>query len=315
VQNTELRPYGAGELLDRAVTLFVRHFGPIVVVLALTIVPLTALQAYVAPGSARVFSDLAQVLTATSPGAQREAADAMTFHQGNSGAIVGILFLGAVVRLWMWGSVIALIASAYSGGHATIAAAYRLGLQRWLPMVVVTFAFIVIGIVVGIPLFVAYFLLIVVVAATAFFKLLAVTFAVAIIGGLIVLAAFVIGVSWVFMAYELATFAVITETANPFDAVGTAVRRGLARGMRWRTVIGGLVIGLVSQAGAVPLLAVGALASAATHIDVLYFAILGAGAVLLDGLVATFVVVYAVDVRVRREGWDILAAETPPAIA
>ena len=71
----------------------------------------------------------------------------------------------------------------------------------------------------------------------------------------------------------------------------------------------------MSQAGSIPLIVVGALASAATHIDALYFAVIGAGAVLLEGLVATFVVVYAVDVRVRREGWDIIAAETPPAIA
>jgi hypothetical protein len=168
---------------------------------------------------------------------------------------------------------------------------------------------------VAIPLFIVYFVLILAVLATAVLKVLALTLAIAFIGGLAVLAAFAIGISWVFMAYELATFAVVTETANPIEAVGTAVRRGLARGMRWRTVVGGLVVLLVSQAGSIPLLVVGSLASAATHVDALYFAVIGAGAVLLEGLVATFVVVYAVDVRVRREGWDIIASETPPAIA
>ena len=315
MQNTELRPYGAGELLDRAVTLYVRQFVPIVVVLAVVLVPLAAVQAFVSPESARIFSDIDKVLTAGSPAAQRAAADAISRHQGNPGLIVAFVFVELVVRLMMWGAVIALIASAYAGTRSTIAQAYRIGLRRWLPQVIVAFAFIVIGILVAIPLFIIYIVLILAVVATAVFKLFALTLAVAIIGGLVLLAAVVIAIAWVFMAYELATFAVVTETANPIEAVGAAVRRGLARGMRWRTVVGGLVVLLVSQAGSIPLIVVGALASTATHLDALYFAIIGAGAVVLEGLVATFVVVYAVDVRVRREGWDIIASETPPAIA
>jgi hypothetical protein len=315
VQNTELRPYGAGELLDRAVTLFVRQFVPIVVLLAAVIVPLAAVQAYVSPESARVFSDLGKILTAGSPAAQRQAADAISLHQGAPGLIVGFLFVDILVRLLMWGAVVAFIASAYAGTRLTIAQAYRIGLRRWLPQVIVAFAFIVIGILVAIPLLVVYFVLILIVVATAVLKVLALTLAIAITGGLAVFAAFVVGISWVFMAYELATFSVVTETPNPIEAVGTAVRRGLARGMRWRTVVGGLVVLMVSQAGSIPLLIVGSLASAATHLDALYFAVIGAGAVLLEGLVATFVVVYAVDVRVRREGWDIIASEAPPAIA
>ena len=315
MQTTELRPYGAGELLDRAVTLFVRQFVPIVVLLAAVIVPLAAVQAYISPESARVFSDMAQLLTAGSPAAQREVADSMALHRGNPGTIAGFVVLELVVRLLMWGAVISFIASAYLGARSSVAQAYRVGLRRWLPQIVVAFAFAVIGVLVGIPLLIAYVGLILVVVATAALKLLAITVGVAIVGGLLVLAAFAIAFSWVFMAYELATFAVITETANPIEAVGTAVRRGLARGMRWRTVVGGLVLILVSQAGAIPAIMLGSLASAATHVDALYFAVVGAGTVLLEGLVATFVVVYAVDVRVRREGWDIIAAEPPPASA
>jgi hypothetical protein len=315
VQNTELRPYGAGELLDRAVTLFVRQFVPIVIVLALAIVPLIAFQAYASPGSASVFSDLGKVLTAGSPAAQRAAANAMSLRSGNAGMIVAFLFIGILVRLLMWSAVIALIASAYTGARTTIAQAYRIGLQRWIPQIVVGFAFAVIAVLVSIPLFIFYFVVILAVAAMAALNLFAATVAVAIAGGLAVLAAFTIVYSWVFMTYELASFSVVTETANPIEAVGTAVRRGFARGMRWRTVVGGIVVFLVSQVGSRPLIVLAAFATAATHIDVLYFAILGAGSVLLEGLVATFVVVYAVDVRVRREGWDIIAAETPPAIA
>jgi hypothetical protein len=79
-------------------------------------------------------------------------------------------------------------------------------------------------------------------------------------------------------------------------------------------MVGGLVVFVVSEVGSLPLIAVAATLTALTHVDALYFAILGVGSVLLEGIVAAFVVVYAVDVRVRREGFDIIAAEPPPVL-
>ncbi len=117
------------------------------------------------------------------------------------------------------------------------------------------------------------------------------------------------------MTYELASVAVVTELANPMNAISTALRRAFGRGMKRRTIVGGLVVFAVSQVGTLPLLALGALAATTTHVDALYFAIIGAGSVVLEGLVAAFVIVFAVDVRVRREGLDILAAEAPPVVA
>lgn len=316
MQNTELRPLGAGELLDRAVTLFVRRFVPIVIVLAVAIVPLIALEAILAPHSGRVFADMARLFsTIGNPAAQRAAAQAMSADDTGGAALAGLFFIGLLVRLLMWSAIVSLIAAAYAGTPQTIAQAYRVGLQRWLPQLVVGLAFAVVGIITAIPLLILYVAVVLLVVAMAAINQTVLTIAFGIIGGLIVLAAFVIVGSWLFMAYELAAVAVVTETSNPFDAVGTAMRRALARGMRWRTVVGGLVIVLVSYGGTLPLLVIAGLAVAATHVDALYFAVLGAGNVLLEGLIAAFVVVYAIDVRVRREGWDIIAAETPPAIA
>ncbi len=138
---------------------------------------------------------------------------------------------------------------------------------------------------------------------------------VGIIGGIIVIGAFAIVASWVYMTYQLASVAVVTETANPIEAIGTALRRGFARGIRWRTVAGGLVVFIVSEAGAIPLLGVAAAVTMLTHVNLLYFAVAGVGSVLLEAVVAAFVVVYAVDVRVRREGFDIIATEPPPVLS
>src|SRR5947209_13783940 len=49
VQNTELRPLGAGEMLDRAITLYVRRFALIVTVLAVVSVPIVLLEALTVP--------------------------------------------------------------------------------------------------------------------------------------------------------------------------------------------------------------------------------------------------------------------------
>jgi sulfite exporter TauE/SafE len=129
-----------------------------------------------------------------------------------------------------------------------------------------------------------------------------------IIGALIVLAGVVVIESLVFMTYELASVAVMTETASPIEAITTALRRALAPGMKRRSLTGGIVVFLVSQAGLIPVLALAVLLTATTHVGALYYAVFGAGTVLLDGIVATFVVVFAVDARVRREGYDLFAS-------
>ena len=126
-------------------------------------------------------------------------------------------------------------------------------------------------------------------------------------GGLLVIGAAIVLESVVFMTYELASVALLTETANPIDAITIGLRRGLAPGMKRRSLVGGIVVFLVSQGGLIPVLGVAILLTSTTHVSVLYYAVVGAGAVLLDGLVAAFVVVFAVDARVRREGYDLLA--------
>jgi uncharacterized protein (DUF2062 family) len=131
-------------------------------------------------------------------------------------------------------------------------------------------------------------------------------------GGLIVLVLFLCVGIWLYMAYELAAVALVTEPVTPMTAIGAGLRRAFGKPTRWRTLIAGLIVIAVTLGGSLPILVLGATVSATLHQPVLYYAVLGAGSVLLEGLVATFVVVYAVDVRVRREGLD-LAVEAQPA--
>ncbi|MDP9107282.1 MAG: hypothetical protein M3N49_15310 [Candidatus Eremiobacteraeota bacterium] len=314
LRHTELRPLGAGELLDRAVTLFVREFVPIVIVLAAVLVPLVVFQAIAAPKSGQVFSDLGRVFSAAgNRAASQTAAEALSRDSASNGITALLFIVGFVARLLMWSAIVSLVATAYAGSRISFGSAYRLGLGRWLQQMVIALTFTVIGMLTSIPLVIAYLLVAIVIGVLAGLNQFAAAVVVGVIGGLIVFAAIAVVLSWVFMTYQIASVAVVTETSNPIDAIGAALRRGFARGIRWRMVVGGLVVFVVSQAGAWPLLAVAAVLTAMTHVNALYFAILGVGSVLLEGIVAAFVVVFAVDIRVRREGFDLIAAEPPPA--
>jgi hypothetical protein len=315
IRQTELRPLGAGELLDRAVTLFVRDFVPIVTVLAVVLIPIVLFQALVTPKSGQVFTDLGKVFSAAgNRGATEAATAALTRDSGSTTLSFLVSAVGIVARLLMWSAIISLVATAYAGSRITFGQAYRIGLQRWMPQVVVALAYLVLGAVTAVPLLIAYLLVAILIGVLAGLNQFIAAVVVGVVLGLAVLAVFAVALSWVFMMYELAAVAVVTETANPIEAIGIGLRRGFARGTRVRTIVGGLVVFVVSYAGSLPLIAVAVTLTAITHIDVLYFAVVGVGSVLLEGIVAAFVVVFAVDVRVRREGFDIIAAEPPPIL-
>ncbi len=308
VQNVELRPLGAGELLDRAVTIFVRHFVPIVVVIALTLVPTTILSALANPHAGQLFSDVAAVFSSVgNPTASRHAAEQLSASNRNAVWAWALISFTLVVRLVMWSAIVAVVAGAYAGSRVGVGEAYRIGLQRWFAQVVVALAFGVLGGIALVPAFVAYSLVVIVVVALAALHFVVATIVVGVVLGILVLTAFAIVSSWVFMTYELASVAVVTEASNPVSAIGLALRRAFARGMKRRTIVGGLVVFAISELGTLPLFGLGALLTMTTHLDALYFAVVGVGSVLLEGLVAAFVLVFAVDARVRREGLDILA--------
>ena len=314
--NTELRPLGAGEMLDRAITLFVRRFAAIVAVLAVVSVPIVVLQAIVSPHAAHVFGDMGRLIAAAgNPVASREAADAIARDDRTGPLSVIVLFGASVVRTLMWCALVTLLAAAYAGVQTTVGEAYRFALRRWFPFILVSLTFLVVGGFAALPIVIMYVLVLLAVVGLAALHYTVALVIVGVLGVLLVFAVAAVVGSLVFMAYELAAVAVVTETANAAEAIGIGMRRAFAPGMKRRTLIGGLVVLLVSQAGALPLIGLAAVLTAVTHIDALYFAVLGAGGVLLDGIVAAFVVVFAVDARVRREGFDLVLPDTPPAPA
>jgi hypothetical protein len=314
VRNAELRPLGAGELLDRAVTIFVRQFVPIVIVIALTLVPLFILQALVEPQSAHVFTDMGKILSSSSnPASSRDALADLAQLNASMLPAFGVSLLALLLRILMWSAIVYVIATVYTTGVVpSVRDAYTVGVNCWPAQVLVGLAFAVIGGICFFPLIIVYFLIFLVIIGLAAIKVSGVIVAlVAIVLFLALLAAFAVVGSFVYMTYELAAVYIVTEAPNPIEAISAAVRRNASRDMIWRTIVSGLVVVAITQGGLMPLILLGALVTAVTHVDAAYFAIFGTGTILLDGLVAAFLVVYAMDVRVRREGLDLFPL-TPP---
>lgn len=311
--NTELRPLGAGELLDRAVTLFVRRFVPIVIVLAIAIVPLMIVQALISPNAADMMTNLGSIFTAASnPAGATKASAAIERYNSSLPGIIGFSFIAAVVRLLMWSAIVAVIAAAYTSDRVTTPRdAYVIGANCWPAQLLVGLAFMVGGGVCAVPLFVVYFVIVIIVIGLAAANLGIAAAIFGVIAGIALLAAAAVFGSFVFMTYELAATFVVTESPNAIAAIQTAIRRVSSRATFWRTVVAGLVVFAITQGLALPVAFIAGFLSAITHVSALYYAILGTGTIVLDGLVASFVVVYATDVRIRREGLDLIALTMP----
>ncbi len=311
--NTELRPLGAGELLDRAVTLFVRRFVPIVIVLAIAIIPLMIVQALISPNAADMMTNLGSIFTAASnPAGATKASAAIERYNSSLPGIIGFSFIAAVVRLLMWSAIVAVIAAAYTSDRVTTPRdAYVIGANCWPAQLLVGLAFMVGGGVCAVPLFVVYFVIVIIVIGLAAANLGIAAAIFGVIAGIALLAAAAVFGSFVFMTYELAATFVVTESPNAIAAIQTAIRRVSSRATFWRTVVAGLVVFAITQGLALPVAFIAGFLSAITHVSALYYAILGTGTIVLDGLVASFVVVYATDVRIRREGLDLIALTMP----
>jgi hypothetical protein len=307
VQNSELRPLGAGEILDRAVTLFVRRFVPIVAVLAIAIVPLMLTEALIAPGSARMFADLGRVLMSTRGGADSAAAAAaLTRDQAGMGQYAIVVLLSLVVRLLMWSAILAVASAAYAGATTPFGTAYRLALRCWPGQVVVAVTFGIIASVLFVPVVIAYAIALAGVVGLIALHAEVIAAIFGVVAAIVVLGAFLLLGAWVYMTYQLASAAVVIESMNPIAAVTAALRRSFALQTWWRTIVAGLIVLAVTQGAALVFAALGILVATLAHMEQLSFVILGVGTIVVEGVLAVFVVVFSTDVRVRREGLDLM---------
>jgi hypothetical protein len=305
-----------GEILDRAISTYVRRFGPLFVLLAITTIPAGIMQALGEP-QIRHFNDVLALLNRLPP-SDVNGRNTLLFQALSAITPSTLLLLFVIPGLLSLLSRNALFVFAngiFDGVPPSIGAAYRASLPKWIPQIVAAFAFSVVAFAV-----VFAFLIIAVLVVVVIALVLRGAGNIAAGVGVFIVIVPVAGLTFIIMAllnvvWELTSIGVALEGTSPFRALGNGLRRTFDRALFGRTIGVALAYTVVEFAGTGALLAAISLVRAFVHLDVVSDILSALATMLIGGVLAIFMVVYARDLRVRREGLDLLlAANAAPAV-
>lgn len=284
---SDLRPLGLGEILDRAVTLFVRHFGVLVTALAVAYVPFALVQ-WVLVGW----------LIARKP------ASRLTGDQWAS--FVVDIALGTLVFALTRTAVAAIAGEAYLSRKLSLGAAYRLAAQRFGAQIVTAIFATLIGFAI---LFVAAIPVVVTaIVATAGGGPGTVPILIALgIAGVVAFAP----CAWLFFAYELATVRIATAAPNRYAALFTALRVTALR-RPWRSLLAAVTLLFIGIAGSLIVSGLSELTPSPNLRLLMTLGVGSLGSVMLEAVTVTFLVAYDVDLAIRQEGLDLAVALDAP---
>lgn len=296
----DFRPLGIGEILDRAIALYVRRFALFFLALALISIPVVLVQVVADPGGATLFSDIGEILAkGNDPDAMRVLRQRTQAHERALAGPALLAFLAAPLEMII-ASVIAF--ASFLGAAPTLRGAFRAAFARFLGALAVSLGYVVIAC----GCFIAAFVVFIPVSLGVGLLFTGSKLAGSIVGtvaGLAFVATMLFLISVVTLAWRIALVAVATEDGSPFRAIGCGLRRTFARALLLRSFLVGLTAFVVEFAGIVVGLSAGAVIGALTHVPDLAVVISTLAGIILTGLVTTFIVRYTLDVRIRREGF------------
>jgi hypothetical protein len=285
---TDLRPLGLGELLDRAVTLLVRRFSSIVTAIAVVYVPFA-------------FVQMALVGWLVTPKSH------LTRAEGTS---LGIDFALAVLIFALERTAAVSVAhAAYMSRSLSLGEAYRLAVARFPAQIVVhivsALLCVAILIAVAIPVFMIELIAVPGAGIGAAF------IAVGIVGALTLFP-----YAWLYLGYELATVRVATSAEHRYTALFAALRATVLR-RPWHSLLVAGALMLVTIGGSLLFSSLTNLMPSPALRALMTFGVGTVGTILIEALTVTFLVVYDVDLAIRREGLDLAVAldAVPPSPA
>ena len=305
------RPSTIGEILDRAIATYVRRFLPLFVILALVMVPIAVVESLFTPGLTHLVEMLTQ-LGRVPPGHPAESQRILQEFQRGSGTAAPVFLMYVAQGLLIPLADTALVifaAAALDGVPVTIGSAYRAGVARWLPQIAVGVAFLAM---LGVA-FVAFFVA-TVLAALAIAGLFALSHVIGIVLGIVIgivaFAAFVVVVAIANVAWLMAMVSIAVEEPNPARAIGRSLRRTFDRLMFKRTIALGFAILAIGLFGSLAFVSFSAALAFVTHSDAVSALVSASGGVAIGGVSTLMVLVYVRDLRLRREGSDLLLLAT-----
>jgi hypothetical protein len=308
-----LRPLSLGELFDRAITLCVRSFAVLAVILALVDIPLNAFELVTDPTPPDRLSDIVTTLRHVAAAIPNGPPDG-TGRKGGPSAVpvpdvrlmavdLGEALLAQLATL----ACAAAAVRAYFGQRPSVLWAYRKALRRFPALLAsdgaaagVAIALVVVGLPAGIIVALALAALAAAAGGFVFFSVAAASIG---FGLLCLLAALV----------NFASLMMLASIAFDDEApLRSGLRRTFGAGTRRRSACAAAIVLAVSWGGWLVGVAAGDGLSAFTHnaaCSAVLQSLADAGS---NALSACFAVTYAFDVRIRREGFDLAVAAGEP---
>ncbi len=305
-----LRPLGLGEILDRAVTLCVRHFALFSLIFVVYAIPIALLQYFGTADQAKAFGALTDIFRAQAAG---KSVDPTAWSK----ALAQSPVLNVWTGLWFFALLfvsplptVALIdaaATIYLGGTTSFERAYRTALERWLPMIGVNVLYVVCGMALYLLVFIV--VLVVALGLAAIVKVIGGPgiAIVVVFGILFLLALFAFGLLAA-LAVQISYFSCVVERMPFITAFARGISRVFARPALRRSLLAGLAfvaillgISLVSLVGQSLLFGLLKSNVAGTVYETIV-------RVATAAFTTAFVAIFYFDLRVRNEGLDLQVA-------
>jgi hypothetical protein len=309
-----------GEILDRAITTYVRRCLPLFVILALAVVPVSLVQLAGAPGFVHM-SELFAQMNRLPPADVFDRNRLLTEALGsiNAGSLFAIFIVGPLILYPLARNAILTYANGgLEGSPVSMWAAYRVSFPRWGAQVVTTVGYAVLQAATVIVLLIGALMImgaiiVPVVLVNGGRGNATFSTGVVLVVALVFMVVGLLAVALLNVALELATVSVALEEPNPFRAIGNGWRRTFDRTLLRRTVGVALAYFAVEALGTGAFVAAGALLAALTHSYIVQTVVSDLAYVVIDGVLLVFMLVYALDLRMRREGLDLLRAAGEPS--
>jgi hypothetical protein len=297
-----MRPLGIGEIFDRTITLYVRHFGLFTLIMLVVVLPVTIAQYFATAGNS-LYQQILQQAGSPKPAPSPQLLSSIFQFYAVLGGVVllQLLLVPFANAATTWA-----VASIYRTQRSTWRESYAAALRRWPSILGAEFMTVVI---VG-ALLIAGALAFGAVFGVGLLALRGSTAGIAVFSVVMVLL-LIAWLLWILLstlAMGFAFNAIVVEELGTFPAIGAGFGRIFSRAELGRAVL----VMLGSLAVLVALYIVIALAAATlrsfTHNLTLYEIVTAPISLISATFSALLYAVYYLDVRMRREGLDVQAA-------
>jgi hypothetical protein len=313
VTGNDAQPQTLGDLLDRTFALRGRVWLRLFALLALAALPVVLLQFAAEPVLAHFFATLSR-LAALPPGAAAErarVAGELTHALVPSGWVTAYLIGQLVLFPLAQTAAFGFVEGTLAGRSPTLVGAYRAALPRLPAQIAVLVAFVLMAWLAAVP-----FGIFALAGIVTTYALAPVSQAAGAVLAILFFGAFGAAVVLVlaagYFAWLMASASVAVEGTGPRRAIELGVRRVLDPALRRRTLAVAPVLIGANWLALLTVDSLGSVLASAVHVYALFVLIPALVGVGLDGVRIAFVQIYVDDVRLRREGADLLSAALGP---